>query len=64
MGADAAAAELPVSDAVSPHVAPRNGGASVSEANWAQEASEALSSSFRFRHHAWMQAKAVSQRAA
>jgi len=53
-----------LSDAVSTHVAPRNDGASVSGANWAPEASEALSSSYRFRHHAWMQANAVSQRAA
>ena len=35
-----------LSDAVSAHVAPRNGGASVSGANWMYEASEILSSSF------------------
>ena len=52
-----------LSDAVSAHVAPRNGGASVSAANGVHEASEALSSSFALRHHAWMQANAVSQRA-
>ena len=53
-----------LSDAVSTHVAPRNGGASASGANWAHEASGTLSSSFALRHHAWMQAHAVSQRAA
>ena len=53
-----------LSDAVSTHVAPRNGGASVSEANWAQKAPGTLSSSISLRHHAWMQADAVSQRAA
>ena len=52
-----------VSDAVSAHVAPRNGGACVSGANGAHEASETLRSSFTWRHHAWMQANAVSQRA-
>ena len=52
------------SDAVSAHVVPRNGGASVSGANWVYEASEILSSSLAMRHHAWMQANAVSQRAA
>ena len=53
-----------LSDAVSTHVAPRNGGASVSAADGVHEASETLSSSFALRHHAWMQANAVSQRAA
>ena len=52
------------SDAVSTHVAVRNDGASVSGAYWAYEVSEALSSSFTLRHRAWMQANAVSQRAA
>jgi len=53
-----------LSDAVSAHVAPRNGGASVSGANWMYEASEILSRSLTLRHHAWMLAIAVSQRAA
>ena len=52
-----------VSDAVSTHVAPRNGGASVSGADGMHEASGTLSRSFALRHHAWMQAIAVSQRA-
>jgi hypothetical protein len=43
-----------LSDAVSAHVAPRNGGASVSAADGAHEASEASSSSFAQRYHAWM----------
>ena len=42
----------------------RNGGTSVSQASWMYEASEILSSSLAMRHHAWMQANAVSQRAA
>jgi hypothetical protein len=53
-----------VSDAVSAHVAPRNGGASVPGAAGLLDAPEPLSSSFTLRHHAWMQANAVSQRAA
>ena len=53
-----------LSDAVSTHAAPRNGGASVSGTNRGHEASEALSSSFALRHHDQMQANAVSQRAA
>ena len=52
-----------LSSAAPAHAAPRNGGASVSAANGVHEASEALSSSFALRHHAWMQANAVSQRA-
>jgi len=48
-------------DAVSAHVAPRNGGASVSGANWMYGASVTVSSSFTLLHHAWMQANAVSQ---
>ena len=44
--AGAAAAEYRLSDAVSAHVAPRNGGVSVSGANGVHEASETLSSSF------------------
>ena len=43
---------------------PRNGGASVLGAAGMHEALETLSSSFTLRHHAWMQAIAVSQRAA
>ena len=50
-------------DAVSAHVAPRNGGASVSGAYGVHEASETLSGSFAQRHHARMLANAVSQRA-
>ena len=53
-----------LSDAVSAHVAPRNGGASVSGAVVAYEASGTLSRSFARWHRAWMQANAVSQRAA
>jgi hypothetical protein len=53
-----------LSDAVSAHVAPRNGGASVSGASWMHEASGTVSRCFALRHHAWMQANAVSQRAA
>ena len=53
-----------LSDAVSTHVAPRNGGASVSGANWMYEASVTVSRSLAMRHHAWMLAIAVSQRAA
>ena len=48
-----------VGDAVSAHVVPRNGGASVSGANWAHDSSETLCSSFTLRHHAQMQANAV-----
>ena len=54
-----------LSDAVSTHVAPRNGGASVSGANWVHGAPGALSSSSStLRHRAWMQASAVLLRAA
>ena len=53
-----------LSDAVSAHVAPRNGDVSVPEATGVHEASETLSSSFALRHHDQMQAIAVSQRAA
>jgi len=60
----AAGADLGVSDAVSAHVAPRNIGAPVLGADGVHDASGAPSSSFSLRHHAWMQAMAVSQRAA
>ena len=53
-----------LSDAVSAHVAPRNGGAPELGAAWLHEASETLSSSFALRHHDQMQANAVWQRAA
>jgi len=53
-----------LSDTVSARVAPRNDGACVSGADGAHEALETLRSSFTWRHHAWMQANAVSQRAA
>jgi hypothetical protein len=53
-----------VSDAVSTHVMPRNSGALVSGVHGVHETPETLSSSFALRHHAWMQANAVSQRAA
>ena len=53
-----------LSDAVSAHVAPRNGGASVSAANGVHEASETLSSSLALRNNDQAQANAVSQRAA
>jgi hypothetical protein len=52
-----------VSDAVSMHAAPRNGDASVSGAYWVHEASETLGRSLALRHHALVQANAVSQRA-
>jgi len=51
-------------DAVSAHVAPRNGGASVSGANRVHDASGTLSSSCALRYNDQMQANAVSQRAA
>ena len=51
-------------DAASTHVAPRNGGTSVSAADEVHEASKTLSRSLTVRHHAWMLANAVSQRAA
>ena len=51
-------------DAASTHVVPRNGGASVSGADGVHEASGTLSRSFTLRHHAWMQANAVPQKAA
>jgi hypothetical protein len=47
----AAGADLGVSDAVSAHIAPRNGGASVSGAGGVHEALETLSGSFALRHH-------------
>jgi hypothetical protein len=53
-----------VSDAVSAHVAPRNGGASVSAANGMLAAYGTLSRSLAMYHHDQMQANAVSQRAA
>ena len=53
-----------LSDAVSMHVTPRDGGASISGAYWVHEASETLGSSLALRHHALVQADAVSQRAA
>jgi hypothetical protein len=52
------------SDAVSMGGRRRNGGASVSGAVRMHDALEKPSSSFTLRHHAWMQANAVSQRAA
>jgi hypothetical protein len=53
-----------LSDAVSTHVAPRNGGAPVSGANWVHDASGTLSSSCALRYNDQMQANAVSLRAA
>ena len=53
-----------LSDAVSMGGRRRNDGASVSGANWMHEASGAVSRSLARRHHAWMLAIAVSQRAA
>ena len=53
-----------VSNAVSMGGPRRNGGASVSGADGAHEASETQSRSFALRHHAWMQANAVPQKAA
>ena len=53
-----------LSDAASTRVAPRHGGAPVSGAYWMYEASRTLSRSLAMRHHAWMLANAVSQRAA
>ena len=53
-----------LSDAVSTHVAPRNGGASDSVAHGAHEGSETLSSSLALRNIDQAQANAVSQRAA
>ena len=53
-----------LSNAVSTHVAPRNGGASVSAADGVYEASETLSSSFALRHDDEAQTNAVSQRVA
>ena len=53
-----------VSDAVSAHVAPRNGGASVSAANGMLAAYGTLSRSLAMYHHDQMHANAVSQRAA
>ena len=60
VGAGAAAAALPVSDAVSAYVAPRNGGASDPGAAGVLEASGALGSSCTLQYHVWMQANAVS----
>jgi len=48
-----------MSDTVSTHVAPRNGGASVSGAVGVLAAHGALRRSFALRHHAWLQANAV-----
>ena len=48
-----------LSDAVSAHVAPRNGDVSVPEAAGVHKASETLSSSFALRHHARMLTKTV-----
>ena len=53
-----------LSDAVSTHVAPGNGGASDSAAHGAHEASETPSSSLALRHNDQVQANVVSQRAA
>ena len=53
-----------LSDAVSTHVALRNGGASVSGVVGVHDASGTLSSRFALRHNDQMQANAVSQRAA
>ena len=53
-----------VSDAVSAHVAPRKGGASVLAAAGVLGASETLAASFVLSHHARLRASAVSQRAA
>ena len=53
-----------LSDAVSMGGRRRNGGASVSGADWVHKAPGTLSSSLAMRHHAWMLAIAVSQRAA
>ena len=53
-----------LSDTESAHDAPSNGGASVSGADGVHEASGTLSRSFTLRHHAWMQANAVPQKAA
>jgi len=63
-GAEAAVAELPCEQCLSMGGRRRNGGASVSGANGVHEAPGTLNSSFTLRHHAWMQANAVSQRAA
>ena len=51
-------------DAVSAHVAARNGGVSISGVVVVYKALGTLSSSFAVRHHAWMLANAVSQRVA
>ena len=64
LGVGAAAAECRLRDAVSTHVAPRNGGAPVLGAAGAHEASQTPSSSLALWHHSQMQANAVSQRAA
>ena len=64
MGAGAAAAELPLERCCIDACCAQNDGASVPEVCLTHEASEALSSSFALRHRAWMQANAVSQRAA
>ena len=53
-----------VSDTESAHDAPSNGGTSVSGADGVHGASGTLSRSFTLRHHAWMQANAVPQKAA
>ena len=59
MDAGAAAAEYRLSDTVSTHVAPKNGGAPVLGADGMHEAPETLSSSFALRHHARMLTKTV-----
>ena len=64
LGAGAAVVNLQLKQCLSMGGRRRNGGASVLGANRVPEASEALSSSFALRHHAWMQANAVPRRAA
>ena len=63
VGAEAAVAELPREQCCIDARCARIGGAFVSGAAGMLEASETFSSSFSLRHHAWMQANAVSQRA-
>ena len=64
MGADAAVADLLLSDAILAHASPRKCSGAVLAAAWVLAAYEMLSSSFALSDHAQMLASAVAQRAA
>jgi len=64
VGADAAVAELLLSDAVLAHASPRKRSASALAAAWLLTVHDILISSFALSDHAQMLASAVAQRAA